>query len=105
MHNTDTTGTPPGAVADPLTMRELATVLVKHYGIHEGKFDLLIEFQIGMGLLGPSPELTNPGAMISVSKIGLVQSPPVDGPMTVDAAIVNPPIKVHKKTKSSQDKS
>lgn len=83
-------GTPPGAVGNPLTMRELATVLVKHYGLHEGRYDLLIEFQIGMGLFGPNPEMTNPGAMVSVRKIGLIKSSPVDSPMTVDASLVNP---------------
>lgn len=102
MHSTDNSGTPLGAVADPLTMRELATVLVKHYGLHEGKYDLLVEFQIGMGLFGPNPETINPGAMVGVSKIGLVSSPPVDSPMTVDAALVNPPaIKSRKKTKTA----
>jgi len=74
---------------EPLSMRELAAVLVKHYGIHEGRFDLAIEFQIGVGGVGPDPENRLPGAMIGVHKVGLMPSK-ADGPTTVDAAEVNP---------------
>lgn len=83
-------GVPPKSVESPLTMKELTTVLIKHYGIHEGKYDILIEFQIGMGLIGPNENTKTPGAMVGVNKIGLIPSPPVDTPMTIDAAQVNP---------------
>jgi hypothetical protein len=86
----------PQPVGSPLSMRELSEVLVKHYGIHEGKFDLMIEFQIGMGAVGPDPANVTPGAMIGVSRVGLI---PVDvmGPTTVDAAIANPAKKASRK--------
>lgn len=73
----------------PLSMIELATVLIKHYGLHEGTFDVLIEFQIGVGAVGPTPETLNPGAMISVSRVGLMPTT-VIRPTTVDAKVVNP---------------
>lgn len=79
----------PLSVDAPLSMRDLASVLVKHYGIHEGRFDLLVEFQIGMGAVGPDPSALTPGAMIGVSRIGLAPSRS-DGPTTVDAAVANP---------------
>lgn len=91
---TNWTPTPVDAL---LSMRDLASVLVKHYGIHEGRFDLLVEFQIGMGAVGPDPTALTPGAMIGVSRIGLMPSK-TDGPTTVDAAIANPVKKSRKKT-------
>lgn len=87
----------PESVEAPLSMRDLAGVLVKHYGLHEGRFDLLVEFQIGMGAVGPDPAALTPGAMIGVSRIGLMPSR-TDGPTTVDASIVNPAKKSRKKT-------
>lgn len=87
----------PVPVEAPLSMRDLAGVLIRHYGIHEGHFDLLVEFQIGMGAVGPDPTALSPGAMIGVSRIGLMPSK-ADGPTTVDAAIVNPAKKSRKKT-------
>lgn len=97
----DSVGTviPPTLVVPPLSMRDLATVLVKHYEIHEGSYDLLIEFQIGTGHVGPDPANLAPGAMIGISKIGLARSAGKEGPTTVNAAIVNPAKKAHKKTK------
>lgn len=87
----------PTPVEAPLSMRDLASVLVKHYDLHKGHFDLLVEFQIGMGAVGPDPTALTPGAMIGVSRIGLMPSK-ADGPTTVDAAIVNPAKKSRKKT-------
>ncbi|MDZ4251930.1 MAG: hypothetical protein U1A72_05080 [Sulfuritalea sp.] len=87
----------PTPVEAPLSMRDLAGVLVKHYDLHEGHFDLLVEFQIGMGAVGPDPSALTPGAMIGVSRIGLMPSR-ADGPTTVDAAIVNPAKKSRRKT-------
>ncbi|WP_097458707.1 hypothetical protein [Mangrovitalea sediminis] len=86
-------GTP---VADPLSLRELTEVLIKHYGIHEGQYDLLVEFKIGVGALGPNQELALPGAMVGVSRLGLVKSTKM-GNNTVDAAEVNPVTKARKK--------
>lgn len=80
----------------PISLRDLASVLVQHYGLHEGRYDLLVEFQIGVGAVGPDPSSLTPGAMIGVSRVGLMPSKD-DGPTTVDAAIVNPAKKPRKK--------
>lgn len=87
---------PAADVNSPLTMRDLAALLVKHYGIHEGQYDLVIEFQIGTGAVGPAPDALTPGAMIGVSKVGLIPSK-TKGPTTVDAAVINPAKKTRKK--------
>lgn len=86
----------PIPVGDPLSINELTSVLIKHYGLNEGHYDLLIEFQIAMGSVGPDPASLSPGAMIGISKLGLVKSPVV-GPSSVDAAVVNPAKQTRKK--------
>jgi hypothetical protein len=83
------------ASREPLELRDLAALLVQHYGIHEGKYDLLVEFKIGAGSVGPKDD-TLPGAIVGVSKIGLMPAK-TDGPTTVDAAVINPTKKPRKK--------
>lgn len=88
-----------GAVTMPL--RDLAELLVKHYKYHEGLFDLAFEFQISVGAIGPSPELVMPGAMVGISRVGLIQALQV-GPYTVDAKQSNPLPIVAKKRVSAK---
>lgn len=83
-------------VRPPLSLKEVAAVLVKHYGLNEGVFDLMVEFQIGVGAIGPDKDKAVPGAMIGVSKIGLLPSK-IPGPNTVDAAVINPEKKPSKR--------
>lgn len=80
-------------------MAELATVLIKHHGLHEGYYDTAIEFQFALGSVGPDPQRPLPGAMLGVSRIGLlrVETP---GPQSVDAAKVNPTRKPRAKAKA-----
>ena len=79
----------PGPVESPLSMRDLTILLIKHYGLHEGCYDVLVEFQIGVGAVGPDPASLTPGAMIGVSKVGLMLAKK-NGPSSVDAGLVNP---------------
>lgn len=72
-----------------LSVKDLTALLIKHYGFTSGMFDLMLEFRIGVGPAGPSSEEICPSAIIGVSKFGLVESK-VIGPLSVDAAIVNP---------------
>lgn len=79
----------PVPVETPLSMQELSTVLIKHYGLHEGRYDLLVEFLIGSGPIGPDPAGLVPGVMLGVRHVGLMVAN-VNKPTTVDAAVVNP---------------
>lgn len=97
--NAKTLGPQVVPVKDPLSLRELAVVLVKHYGLTEGVFDLMVEFQIGVGAVGPDKENALPGAMMGVRKIGLLPSL-TPGPNTVDAAIIHPAKKSNKKVRA-----
>ncbi|HER39882.1 MAG TPA: hypothetical protein ENO10_01540 [Salinimicrobium catena] len=71
-------------VAPTMSLRELGEVLVRHYGLKKGKYEVLVEFMIGVGNVGPSPDNRLPGATFGLSKIGLTKSQK-DGPHTVDA--------------------
>lgn len=73
-----------------IDVREMTKLLVKHYGLHEGRYNLALEFQIGVGSFGPTTETKLPGAAVCISKIGIAPANEQDGPSTVDAAIVNP---------------
>ncbi|HFD31707.1 MAG TPA: hypothetical protein ENJ28_03195 [Gammaproteobacteria bacterium] len=81
---------------------ELTEILVKHQGLHEGLYNLSLEFQLAVGAVGPTPELICPGAMIGVSRVGLSKTEKEKVNIhTVDAAKVNPaPKKRAKKSKS-----
>ncbi len=81
----------PEPVAPPLSMKELAAILVKHYGLTEGRYDLLVEFQIGAGGFGPTAESRVPSAFVGVSRVGLtVATPTSESATIVDAASINP---------------
>jgi hypothetical protein len=74
---------------EPLPLKEVAAMLVKQYDIHEGLWEVAIEVQVGIGNFGQVPEDVLPGAMFRMSRIGLNRVP-ISGPLTVDAAAVNP---------------
>jgi len=69
--------------------KELAELLVKKQGLHDGIWTLA--FQIGMGnTVAPSPTGGEPVPAVVVSIMGVaLQKADKDGPMTVDAAKVN----------------
>ncbi len=71
------------------SLRELTEILIKHNEIHEGFYNLSFQFQMAVGAVGPSEESSYPGAMIGISKIGIVKMDKKNV-HTVDAAEVNP---------------
>lgn len=68
---------------------EVVEALIKRQDLHEGLWGLYIELGLGAGNFGPDDKSLTPGAIISISRIGLIK---VDQPnnLTVDAAVVNP---------------
>ena len=88
---------PPKAIGQPISLREITELLIKHYDLHEGNYDLLMEFQLGVGLIAQNLEQPPaPTAMVGISRLGLT-SAPVISPNTVDASAVNPVKKSSKK--------
>ena len=69
--------------------RDLVTILLKHHSIHDGLFDLAVEFQIGVAAVGPDAASSAPGVAIGVRRIGLMPAKQC-GPNTVNAAEANP---------------
>jgi len=69
--------------------KELAEVLVKAQGIHEGIWGLFLRFGIGGANVGPSETEMNPTAVVPVLEIGL-QKFEKETNLSVDAAKVNP---------------
>ncbi|MEY4908534.1 MAG: hypothetical protein RL260_2252 [Pseudomonadota bacterium] len=78
----------PIPVEPALSIREITELLVRHHGLHDGIYDLMTQFHIGSGGVGPAPGELLPGLMIGLARIGLVKVP-VAGPNSVDASQVN----------------
>lgn len=64
-------------------------MVIRDQGIHEGLYDIGLEFNMAVGSVGPDQDSQLPGAIFGVSRIGIIQVPKA-GPNTVDAAKVNP---------------
>lgn len=77
------------ASAESLTLKEVGALLVKHFGHHDGLYDVALAINVAVGNIGPSADQALPGAMFGISGVGLVKANQV-GPNTVDAAVVNP---------------
>lgn len=72
-----------------LSLDELTAVLVRHFDIHEGFYDLAVQFRVGTGAFGPDQDQLLPGAAITVARVGLNEVPKL-GPKSIDAAKINP---------------
>ena len=90
----------PNLIAD-FSLVEMTKILIKHQGLHEGLYNLSVQFQLAVGAVGPSPESISPGVMMGVSGIGLSRTEEEKANIqTVNAAEVNPaPKKRARKTK------
>lgn len=101
MSNTDTpTEDPSQTEAYTLSIKELGTVLLKHYDLHEGKYQISIGFQIGVGSVpsGQKDVEHIPGAVIGVDGVRLSREPDdTQSPNVLDAAVVNPKKKSRRK--------
>lgn len=86
-------------IESPLSLRDVAILLVKHYGLHEGRYDLSVEIQIGIGAIGPDLANLSPGATVAITRIGLAPTQSL-GSASVDAGEVNPALKGKKKASS-----
>lgn len=91
----------PTPVGAPLGIKELTAALIKHYGLHEGLYDLYLEYQFAFGNLGPSPSEVVPSAVVGLSKLGVTKVAQT-GPLTVDAAEANPVESIAPKKRSTR---
>jgi len=72
-----------------LNLQELATILIKHHGYHDGFYEIGLQFNIAVGAVGPEPSKVSPGAVLTVEGISLA-SCTESSPLAVNAATVNP---------------
>ncbi len=72
-------------------LKELAAILVRHSGIHEGHWGVFLEFGFGVTSvkIAPEEERIFPAAVASIQKFGILRSDQPN-PLTVDAALINP---------------
>ena len=71
--------------------REVLEALVKHAGLHEGKWQLVMTFGLGAVNMGATAQDVVPGAAVAVQAINL-QRAVAESPeaLTIDASEVNP---------------
>jgi hypothetical protein len=71
--------------------KEVAEALIKQAGLHEGRWQVIMTFGLGVANMGPTAAELVPGAAVAVSSIGL-QRAVAESPeaLTVDASEVNP---------------
>lgn len=88
--------TAPAMIGDPLDYRTMVELLIKHYGVKDGHFDLMVEFTMGFGSVGPNPENVVPGVMVGLQRLGLTRASEASR-TAVDAAQVTKIARLKKK--------
>lgn len=83
-------GTPPNLVAEQLTLKQLTEILIRHYNLTEGFYELSVEINFTAANAGPSQDQVLPSAIVSFSRVGLAVSS-AESPLAIDAATINHP--------------
>jgi len=99
----DTQSTDPHDPERALDLRALAIVLVKHYGLHDGRFQVALKFRIGAGAVtsGKQDDAPLPGVVVGVEGVALnIAKDGAQALDVVDAAEVNPRVAAKAKNKA-----
>lgn len=80
---------PTDGMTHSLSLHDLTVTLIKHFGVHEGLYELSFEMQMGAGGMADHAGHHLPGAFFMIRQAGLVKVTK-RGLNTVDAAQVNP---------------
>jgi hypothetical protein len=72
-----------------LTHKEVVEALIKHQDIHEGIWQLYVEFGIAAGNITTGEDQASPSAIVPIKKIGLHRVDK-ENPLAIDASKVNP---------------
>lgn len=81
-------------------LKEIATALIKHHGIREGKWVTQFEFNLGAGNIGLTPGEAKPSAFVQINKVLLARA--VEG---VSADLIVDASEVAKAEKGLKEKS
>ena len=80
--------------------KELAEMMIKKVGIHEGKWMLQISFGFAAINTGPAPDQMIPSTVVGIQAMGIQKAQPDSPPnLVVDAAEVNPAPRTARKPK------
>jgi hypothetical protein len=71
------------------SFKEIAELMIKRQGIHEGIWGLFVKFGLAAANVGPSEGEVRPTAMIPILEMGL-QKFDKESNLTVDASKANP---------------
>lgn len=83
-----------------LSFKELAEIIVKNQGLHEGVWGIYVKFGISAGNVSFKDQNLLPTAMVPIVEIGIQKQDELNS-LSVDAAVTNPrPVK--KKKSSSK---
>ncbi|MDX2042025.1 MAG: hypothetical protein SF097_12285 [Acidobacteriota bacterium] len=86
------------------SFKELAELLIKDQGKHEGYWGVYVRFGIGAANAGASATDLRPTALVPVVEIGLQRFDDLNN-LSVDAAVVNPRPDASKKEKAAISKA
>ena len=82
-------------------IHELTEILIKQKNIHEGIYQLRMDFRIASGLLAPAEDTKKlPGLMFGLCGVVIEQAKEPND-YTIDAAKINPKPKTPSRTKKS----
>lgn len=80
----------PEEIVGTFDLQAVATLLIRHAGLHEGRYEAGVQFGIIAGKFGLQPGVPAiPGVINTISGLVLLKSP-ADSQISVDAALVNP---------------
>ncbi|MEK6777752.1 MAG: hypothetical protein AABY87_12875 [bacterium] len=71
------------------THKEVVEALIKQQDIHEGIWQLYVEFGIAGANISTGEDQLSPSAIVPINKIGLHRVDK-ENPLAIDASIVNP---------------
>lgn len=93
----------PDTSALTVPLHELGEVLIKHLGLHEGRYQVGVGFRLGVGAVpGDASRPPVPAAMVGVESVILSPVPPdFEGPNVVDASVLNPSKPKRKRSRSA----
>ncbi len=77
---------------------EIAELMVKRQGIHEGIWGVFVKFGLGAANMGPTETEVKPTALVPIVEMGL-QKFDKESNITVDASKVNPKTRKNKGAK------
>lgn len=72
-----------------ISHKELIEILIKFHGLHEGIWQLYVEFGLAAANVQTGDGQLSPAAIVGVNKIGLTKVD-AENPLAVDASKVNP---------------